>query len=147
MKKQLLKILSLYKKLLRGVLKHTRNNENRIFRFYRESNGDWYVDLPEWNGGRWHLEMVNGADDFLDEICSDTEDEVYLQISTQPNAYQSDIVLEKLFNTGSDGAEYFVLETPDDLYVSVDQLWLCGVTEWVYGYMPDKIYCRKVLVK
>ncbi len=137
------KIFQLYKKLLRFVLRNNRNNNNRVFRFYQDKNNLWFVDLPEWKGGKWHLEMVNGADDFLDEICDSHKKEVYLQVSIEPMDNQ-DIILEKMWNTGIDGAEYGVLECPDD--ITIPQLWLCGVTEWVYGYMPDKIYCRKVFV-
>jgi len=33
----------------------------RTFRFYKDTDG-WFVDLPEWTGEKWELEMVSGAD-------------------------------------------------------------------------------------
>ena len=45
----------------------------RLFRFYRDDIG-WFVDLPEWEGERWELQMVMGADSFLD-VLSQGENE------------------------------------------------------------------------
>ena len=42
-----------------------------------------------------------------------------------------------------DGAMYEYTNDNDD----IDVMWLCGVTEFVFGNMPEKIYCRKVFVK
>jgi hypothetical protein len=30
----------------------------RMFKFYKESTGRWYVDLPEWEGEKAEIEMV-----------------------------------------------------------------------------------------
>ena len=44
----------------------------RNYKFYKEETGRWYVDLPEWEGEKAELEMVLGADTFL-EILSQGE--------------------------------------------------------------------------
>ena len=52
----------------------------RQFKFYKEETGRWYVDLPEWEGEKDELEMVAGADIFL-EILAQDEPEVYVTLS------------------------------------------------------------------
>lgn len=144
MRKFLAIIKKYYNNLLRKVVSTTINSENRIFRFYREPSGRWYVDLPEWKGGKWHLEMVDGANTLLDELCDDENHEVYVQVSTKTGFKSDNIVLEKVADCTYDGADYVVAKSINGLYVK--ELWLCGVTAWVYGTMPDYIYLRKVFV-
>ena len=43
----------------------------------------------------------------------------------------------------TDGAMYYYTDKDGAEY----PMWLCGVTEFVFGNMPEKIYCRKVFVK
>ena len=38
----------------------------REFKFYKDPEHRWYVDLPEWEGEKDNLEMVLGADSFLE---------------------------------------------------------------------------------
>ena len=135
-------LLSAYNKLLRKLISSTINSENRIFRFYRVPSGRWYVDLPEWRGGRWHLEMVSGADVLLDELCSTDKDEVHIQVSSRKKYKTNSITLTKVADSPYDGADYVVSES--DLDIKLKDLWLCGVTAFVFGDMPEKIYCRKI---
>jgi hypothetical protein len=39
------------------------------FRFYKDPDGRWYVDLPEYQGSKQDLEMVSGADAFLEILA------------------------------------------------------------------------------
>ena len=55
----------------------------RTFKFYKETTNRWYVDLPEWEGVKEELEMVSGADTFL-EILSQGEETVHVVLSTVP---------------------------------------------------------------
>jgi len=55
----------------------------RTFKFYKTEVGRWYVDLPEWEGSVDELEMVAGADLFL-ELLSQGEETVFLTLSTVP---------------------------------------------------------------
>lgn len=51
------------------TLKKRLIKSNYKLDFIKEENR-WYVDLPEWPLDRTHLLMVEGADDFLDEIAA-----------------------------------------------------------------------------
>jgi hypothetical protein len=54
----------------------------RRFKFEKELDG-WYVDLPEWEGSKADLQMVMGADTFLDILCQG-EWIVWLTLSDEP---------------------------------------------------------------
>jgi hypothetical protein len=55
----------------------------RRFKFYKEEDGKWFVDLPEWEGDKDDLEMVMGADILL-EILSNNSDYCYVTFSDEP---------------------------------------------------------------
>ena len=61
------------------------------FRFYKEVTGRWYVDLPEWEGAKDDLEMVAGADTFL-EILS--QGEGITNVTLSDNVYEGSYMLE-----------------------------------------------------
>lgn len=116
----------------------------RSFRFYKESSGRWYVDLPEWEGSKDELEMVAGADMFL-EILSQGEEEVNVILSV----------------TDFDGSDKLQLIKPGrmegweigegswyklDSYIGISydmEMWLCDVTKFVFGGFPETIYFKK----
>ena len=52
----------------------------RTIRFYKEPDSKWFADIPEWEGEKWELEMVMGADMMLD-ILSQGEGEINLTLS------------------------------------------------------------------
>jgi len=56
--------------------------ELKRYKFIKEDTGKWYVDLPEWEGEKWELEMVCGADTMLD-LISQGEDNAYLTLSLE----------------------------------------------------------------
>lgn len=114
----------------------------RNFRFYKDELG-WFVDLPEWEGERWELQMVSGADTFL-EILSQGETEVYVTLSTEP--FDNCDVLNFLYLGRLEGPEYGegawyylkeYLGIPFDL-----KMWLCDVTKFVFNEFPQKIYFK-----
>lgn len=112
-------------------------------RFYKEDK-KWYIDYPEWTGEKWELEMVFGADTFLD-IVAGPNDECYIQISSEPfvadtepiktNAYP----LVKIEDTPSIGGAKYLLK---DWYGTEynHEIWLCHVVEHIFGEMPEIIY-------
>ncbi len=57
--------------------------EARIFRFYKEEDNRWYIDLPEWEGSKEDLEMVLGADVLLFNLANE-QDEVYVEFGSEP---------------------------------------------------------------
>jgi hypothetical protein len=117
-----------------------KGQHQRTFRFYKEHSGRWYVDLPEWKAAKWHLEMVAGADQLLESLRSADRNDVVVFVSLKET--ECDVELTK-YNDDShgDGADYtFYDETDSDTKF----VWLCGVTEWYYGFMPEKIFIRKI---
>jgi len=125
--------------------------EKRTFRFYRDKTGigrkAWYVDLPEWTGSKADLEMVLGADDFLEMVTgySPAKRDVHLTISLTPFEVDTEPVktkshlLEKVADTPvTGGAIYHLEEWYGEKYNK--EMWLCSVTEFIFGFMPDKIY-------
>jgi hypothetical protein len=112
------------------------------YRFYRDEIG-WFVDLPEWEGTKSDLQMVMGADTFLD-ILSQGENEVYVTLSTEPFEYCG--VLDYIFLGRLEGPElgegawYSLRE-----YMGLDfnlKMWLCDVTKFVFGDFPKQIYFK-----
>ena len=89
--------------------------------------------------------MVQGADDLLD-VLAEGEEEITLQIDTYPIPF-SDGFLEKHVSTGlKDGAFYFSRKGYMDTYdvQSINMVWLCPVTLWVFLKYPNKIYYKVV---
>lgn len=109
---------------------------SREFRFYKEHNGCWYVDLPEWKGAKWNLQMVDGADDLLESLRSAHKNDVKVYVSLQ-HFHNANVLVKYKDDPHGDGADY--------KYGIDNKLWLCGVTSWYYGEMPERIYYRKVL--
>lgn len=141
MKKQILIIYKIIKSKLISLFPSLKGEAQREFRFYKESSGRWYVDLPEWKAAKWHLEMVAGADDVLDSLKSKHRNDVKIFVSLEP--IDDALELTKIQNDPhGDGADY-VYNNPKTK--RTESVWLCGVTEWYYGFMPEKIYFRKVL--
>ena len=102
------------------------------FDFEKDSNGRWYVVLPEWTGEREELEMVLGADSFL-EILAQGENKVTVAICTEIFCdFKFKLELVKYENGGG---TYNL--TSDMFNFSV---WLCHVTEFVFGKLPKIIY-------
>ena len=117
----------------------------RTFKFYKEESGRWYVDLPEWESVKADLEMVEGADLFL-EILAQGESEVHVILS--PDYFPNSDMLEfiKFGDLESwelgEGAWYHL-----NSYVGIEYnltMWLCDVTKFVFKKFPDCIYFCKL---
>ena len=122
-----------------------------------KDNDIWYADLPQFLehglGTRENLMMVDGADTFLD-ILSNHSKQVTLRIA--PEAFKGYQTSMKKFRKGLNkplldlvghapvdyGAYYQVHEMHNQPYDH--QLWLCPVTEYVFGNYPDTIYAAVV---
>lgn len=110
------------------------------YRFYKNEKG-WFVDLPDWTGEIWELQMVMGADTFLD-ILSQGENEVHVILSknqfigSDTLHYECQGLLEG--PEYGEGAWYFLNEYKGIPYTL--RLWLCDVTKFVFGEFPVKIY-------
>ena len=132
------------------------DTQTQVLAFAKEA-GIWYADLPEFLeaglGTRANLMMVDGADTFLDHLAQG-KSRITLQISTQPSpGWQARMhkirkglnkpLLQILGHAPVDyGAYYKVTQLNNQPYDH--QLWLCPVTEYVFGNYPDQIYASIV---
>lgn len=115
----------------------------RNFKFYKEETGRWYVDLPEWEGERAELEMVMGADSFL-EILSQGENEVYVTLSDTefPNAERLRLLdLGRIEGIELGSGAWYSLTSYKDIPYDIE-MWLCDVTNFVFGGFPKVIYFK-----
>lgn len=119
------------------------------YRFYKEEE-KWYIDLPEWieNGGpKEALQMVLGADDLLDDLTGNIENEITLEISDDDNEFfdwdESYMLCKTYNNPPGDGATYTcVTNTVSNTREFV--VWLCPVTLFIFGSYPYEIYFKVV---
>ena len=114
----------------------------RIYRFYKDEYG-WFIDLPGWEGEKYDLQMVAGADTFLD-LLSQGENDVYVTLSTEPFDDCEVLLFEhygrlEAWELG-EGA-WYVLSTYKGQHYDL-KMWLCDVTKFVFGNLPDKIYFK-----
>ena len=115
-------------------------------KFVKEQTNKWYVVLPEWTGDKWELEMVCGADTML-ELLSQGCEEVYLTISLQPfdlkdieSLETTAFTLTKIKDTPDIGGALYLMK--DFLGIEYNlEVWLCHVTGFVFGTMPEILYC------
>ncbi len=114
--------------------------------FTKESNGNWYVDLPDWEGEKASLQMVEGADDFLD-FLSDSGDKCSLLVCPNTCAHKHDGLLVKDEDTDDGGAWYYLWEHDGVIYEkNGSRMWLCSVTQYVFGHLPDTIKFSQVKI-
>lgn len=121
-----LRYLKVFFNLLTKTKKMTQN-----LTFFKTKQGRWYIDYPEYiyaGGTMADLEMVQGADDFLNYL-SNGKDEVKLKVSLEEN----------IGNT--------LTHTSNGIY-TIDgvQMWLCPVTLFVFKTVkyPKQIYFQVI---
>lgn len=118
------------------------NQNATVYSFVKEGK-QWFIDLPEYlaqGGHKADLQMVEGADDLLDFMAKGKKS-VKLQLDTQP--FEDADVLELLeLCEAPTGGGYYILRTYRNHTLN-KQIWLCDVTLFVFGDMPEKIYIKK----
>jgi hypothetical protein len=111
-------------------------------RFVKE-DGQWYIDLLEYlqqGGTKGDLQMVAGADTMLD-IIAQGKDSVTVTLDTRPFKGADLVQLLQRCDPAVGGGDYF-MKTFNGQEVN-RQMWLCSVTTFVFGDIPEKIYVRK----
>ena len=111
--------------------------------FYKEAYGGWFIDLPaylEAGGSKGDLAMVAGADTMLDIVAGKNE-QVTITMHTKPFDGADKLQLVRLCEP-SMGGGYYYMQSFEGKEVS-REMWLCGVTEFVFGNMPQHIYVRR----
>lgn len=124
---------------------------------FNKIQNQWFLDNPQYieeGGSMADLQMVAGADIFLDQLSKRTEchylrnaeggvvvkenlyynEKVVMEISLSPNIKFSTLIKVK---EDENGAWY--------LYPKNDHLmWLCPVTYWLFKKYPDYIYFKNL---
>lgn len=112
--------------------------------FYKESNGDWFIDLPEYieqGGTKSELQMVCGADTMLD-VLSQGEDTVRVTFATEDiGGCKYQLHLRSLDYIGAEQWGNYKAPGASETYPEIDTVMLCPVTKFVFnGDFPLKIY-------
>ena len=109
--------------------------------FNKNEKGEWYLQLPEWNGDPADLQMVEGADQWL-ELVSKGNSKINLTLSTDnfDGAEVLTLLRTKEQNLGGGGIYY--LENYQGEAVRL-KIWLCEVTRFIFDDLPQKIYFLK----
>jgi hypothetical protein len=104
---------------------------NKKLTFIKLSNR-WFVDIP-WDGMLEDLEMVNGADIFLEAISFDNKI-VNIDIYTTPmdNYVQINKVQEDEFGA------YYKINT----FEYKGEIWLCNVTKHLFNEFPQSFWIK-----
>ena len=135
-----------------SILRPTASAKKQQLSFVKEE-GIWYADLPEFLelelGSKGNLMMVDGADTFLDLLSNDGH-HISLTLSREPfNGYSGRLkkirrglnaeLLEEIGHAPVEyGAYYQAVEYNKKPFEH--QLWLCPVTEYVFGDYPNEIF-------
>jgi len=103
--------------------------------FEKWEDGRWFVILPEYDGDQEDLEMVDGADTFLDFL---TEDGLYVNVDISlDNAMDNSMTLRLVAHDVIGGT--YQVENLDGFSHNV---WLCNVVHFLFGEHPEIIYFK-----
>lgn len=117
----------------------------QIRRFFKEENGNWYADLPDYiqsGGTKEDCQMVLGADTWLD-IISEGQSEIVLSISKDEFEGTEFLKLDSTDLKYPEYGAYYRIGSFKGINYSHERLWLCPVTLFVFGEYPNKIYYRR----
>ena len=100
---------------------------------FNKEQGNWYIDLPNWEGTKAELQMVAGADTLLDKL-SNHGTSVNVTISTEEKSLEGFQTLKRIIQTPPNGCMY---------HLGIAPVWLCNVTKFVFeGVFPKKIHFK-----
>jgi hypothetical protein len=130
----------------------------KTFHFYKEIN-IWYIDLPQFVeaglGTKANLMMVAGADTLLD-ILSGNGTEITVEFDSKPfNGYnvkldminigKDQALLDAIGHAPVDSGAYYTAYSDQGLgyEFKLSSVWLCPVTEYVFGSdYPKNIFIK-----
>ena len=131
---------------IKGVYDARRAKESTFqLAFNRETDGGWFIDLPEWQGAHAQLAMVAGADALL-EFVGNGQPRVEMQVvKSQETLTELDndkrfFRCDLLNSSTAGGATYDVR-----LAGFNRTMWLCPVTLFVLGEYPRHLYIAREL--
>jgi len=136
---------------IKGVLQRKKENaENKKeqtlqhykLAFVKESDGGWYIVLPEWTGAHANLAMVAGSDLLLDHLdMGDRKVKVeVIKSSERIDNMEEYFECEQIEASLLGGSTYNVYGVE-----GFDRtIWICPVTLFVLGEYPKHIYIRQL---
>ena len=104
--------------------------------FEKWEDGRWFVVLPDYDGDQEDLEMVDGADEFLDFL---TTDGLYVSVSVSLDEH-SDWITLRLVAHDVIGGTYQV----ENLEGFNQDVWLCNVVHYLFGEHPENIWFKPI---
>lgn len=110
----------------------------KTFEFQKNQNGEWYLILPSWQGDPGDLQMVEGADEWL-ELLSQGTKSLKLKLADKKFNDANCLTLMRLREENLGGGGIYYLEKYRNQTVGL-KLWLCDVTSFVFGHIPQRIY-------
>jgi hypothetical protein len=113
-------------------------------KFYKEENGNWYVDLPDYieqGGEKADLQMVSGADTWLESL-SDGHSWITLDVSKEPFELANELTLDKTDEGFPELGAYYRCGMYQGVDYSNFMMWLCPVVLFVFEEYPKKIYYK-----
>ena len=115
----------------------------REYRFYKDKELGWFIDLPKFPFNKAWLAMVAGADLLLDKLA-EGNDEITLGISSRKMDNFDNVIIREHKLGLMRGATYTggtssLIPTSE---IGENRLWLCPATLWVFWRYPKEIYFK-----
>lgn len=100
---------------------------------FKKLSNRWFIDIP-YNGDIGDLEMVEGANTFLNNLPQISEDIVKIEIFEDNNKKSDNEIIKIKEDDFLMGATY---QAKSEYYNGT--LWICSVTLDLFGEFPDLI--------
>ena len=113
----------------------------RVFKFSLDGKNTWYINLPEWEGDPEDLQMIEGANLWLD-LISDGKKEVMITISNDHFEDAEFLTLIRIGELNLGGGGNYFLEKYQSNSVNL-KVWLCEVVEFIFNNYPQRLYFSK----
>lgn len=114
----------------------------KAYRFIKTGT-DWYIDLPEYieqGGSNSDLQMIDGADIMLD-MMAEGKNSVIVYVAREQFDGADILTLSEKCDPYIGGGNYFMKNYEGR---EINQtMWLCQVTEFVFGDIPPIIYVKR----
>lgn len=114
----------------------------KLYKFIKRGP-EWFIDLPEFieqGGTAGDLQMVDGADKMLDMMAGN-ENAVMLCVSKEPFEGADLLSLVEKCDPFIGGG-YYLMKKFEGEDIN-RKMWLCQVTEFVFGDIPLQIYVKR----
>lgn len=114
--------------------------------FHKTLQGNWFIVLPEWEGDPSQLQMVLGANTLLDEL-SPKEEDVSLLITTNIKEMREESKSTHHMKSWDWLQRADFIPVAEGYYYNHGSkyLWLCPVTQFVFGEFPKIIYFKTLI--